>query len=510
MKKSFIFIIVFLLIVAWLSLGAFCIYFPEYAAFKICSFIFLLGISYFIGQNSQLARSGLKIVFFKNKLLLSIKVVLVFFIFCMLHFLNSHQHWAVDLTLQKLYQVRNASIALVKNLTAEQNLVLTFWGTREQWNEYEDLLLSYKAASSKVQLQWVDPDKNPEKATSIQGRNLPILSVEYGSKKQWVETIDEWVISVALNGLREKKNKFICFISTHQTVPIESTTEEGSSEFKTLLQSEGFTVQNTSLINKEQTNSCNILFLIGPKDDLLIPEIKLLQDYAKTIPLVIAIAPSVDKKYLYNLRRWFSQLGVYTEGSPVIDQSVLQLGEQAINVLWESQHHQIDENWPKLAQVKGRVLFQLTTAFDEVKHSDSKITPLIFSQPFPSTWQEANWDGVIAGKVTFEEKVDKKGPAALVVAIENPQIKQLVLLGTDRLWMNGLKNYPANFSLGLNIVKTLVNDVSQSTGNSVVLREEKLYLHNAQAKLIFYLSIVVMPFMMFILAFIVFRKNAAS
>jgi hypothetical protein len=510
MKKSLTLVIYILLIFAWIALGAFSLYFSEYAVFKICSFIFLSGLSYLIFQHVNILGSKFKITFFKKKLFLTIKAVLVLFIFCLLHFLNTQQKWTLDLTLQKLYQVRKASIELVKTLTKDNKLIMTFWGTREQWNQYEDLLLSYKNASNNVQLNWINPDKNPELAIQIQGRELPQLSIEYGAKKQWVDTLDEWLISVTLNTLKEKNNKLVCFLSTHQTIPIDSVAEDGLSEFKKVLQSEGFSIQYIDLNSMLEAKTCQAVLIVGPKDDFLVSEIKMLTELAKMLPLILAITPSVDKKYLFNLRQWINQLGVSSIGSPVIDQSVLQFGEQAINVLWTNQQHDIDSNWSNLALVKGRVLFQLTTAFDLSKSSQSKITPIIYTQAYPSTWQEANWDGVIAGKVTFNDESDKKGPLPILVSLESSQIHQLILVGTDRLWINGLKNYPANFNLGVNLIKTLVKDTVTSSASSIVLRDEKLFLHNSQAKLVFYLSIVVMPILMLLFAFLIFRKNTQS
>ena len=55
-----------------------------------------------------------------------------------------------------------------------------------------------------MKLQWIDPDKKPALAKTVEGRTLPLLHLEYGDQKKWVETIDEWVISMALNSLKEK------------------------------------------------------------------------------------------------------------------------------------------------------------------------------------------------------------------------------------------------------------------------------------------------------------------
>lgn len=511
MKKMLIYLITFILLICWIALGAFGIYFTEYGIFKIISFLFLSSVTFLYVKYLHILKSQKLLFLFRYKLLLSIKAVIVFFIFCMLHYLNTKQHSTFDLTLQKLYKVRAASTDLVKDLAVDHEIVFTFWGTKDHWLQNEELLLNYKDVSEKVKVHWINPDKNPEKASMVQGRELPILLLEYAGKKQWIEVLDEWVISIALKGFKQKNEKRVCFLSTHQVRDIESNNDEGLSEFKNLIQSEGYVVQKFNLTNEEQAKNCHLMMVIGPRDDFLQSEIELLKNYIKTKPIIFALGAINDQAFNKNLRKWIKSWGVDSSWAPMIDQSVMQFGEEAINILWEANHHQIAEPWSMLSQIKGRVLLQLTTSFEkQAMPHNTTIDPVIFSQPFPKTWQESDWEGVTSGKVIFDEKKDKKGPLAMGISIKGADLNQVILIGTDRLWMNGFKNYPANFTLGLNLLKSVLNDTPSVSSESVILREERLFLHQSQANLIFYLSIIVMPLIMLVLAFLIFRKNSSK
>lgn len=512
MKNIFLLSLLLLVAVAWIALGAFSVYFEEYGTFKIIALMFLSGVSFLIIQNFNLLKGKQQFSNFKSRLFYSIKVVLVFFIFAILHFLNTHQHWNVDLTIQEIYKVRQASLDLAKSLTKDHDLQLTFWGTREQWNQVEELLVNFRNVSSRVKLQWIDPDKNPELAKTVEGHQLPVLNIEYKGQKKWIETIDEWVISVYLNSLKEKKNKTLCFLSTHETLSVMDESDSGLSELKKLAQGEGYTIQTMDLLDREKQQSCHSLIVIGAKDDFLLSELQLLNELNLKIPLIIALSISSDTEKSKNIKNWLAQYGLKTLGTPVLDQSVMQFGEEAINVLWESQHHQLPADWEHLKNVRGRVLWQLTTAFSIISPNTSKeklhITPVIFSQPFPQSWQESSWKEVLSGKVTFDDKNDIKGPLPLMVEITSEKRQPMIVLGTDRLWSNGFRNYPANMNVFLMLMKKLLNDPQINTEEPILLREEKLYLHESQANLIFYLSIIVMPLLMLLLAFFIFKRNS--
>ncbi len=504
MKKSLLMIISIALCLAWVALGAFIITFEEYEAFKLVSIVFLTGITFLLAQNLRVFTGVQQKNIFKSRIYFSIKVVLVCFIFALLHYINTYQFWSWDFTVQKLYQVREASFKLTKSLIKQHDLTLTFWGTRDQWNQSEELLNSYRQVSSRVKLQWIDPDKKPALAKTVEGRTLPLLHLEYGDQKKWVETIDEWVISMALNSLKEKKNTSVCFLSTHQTLSLLDESDIGLSSLKGLLQSEGYRIHTVELNAEEKLQECHILTIIGAKDDFLPAELDQLSALTQKMPLLIALGPSQDTSKIKHLKDWLAQLHVKTSGTPVLDQSVLQFGEEAINVLWEAHYHQQTNEWSSLKNIQGRVLWQLTTAFEISDH----VSPIIWSQAFPKTWQEASWKEVLSGKVTFNDKEDKKGPLPLMVEVISSSHQPIVVVGTDRLWMNGFKNYPANMNLFLVTVKKLLKENMEESVTPVMLRDEKLYLYSSQANLIFYLSIIVMPSLMLLLAYWVFRKNS--
>jgi hypothetical protein len=504
MKKYLVVIMFILVIISWITLGAFVVYFEEYETFKLIAFLFLCGISFLVFQNINVLSGKQKISYFKSRLFFSIKCVLVFFIFSLLHYINSYQSWTFDLTFQKLYKVRDVSLDLTKMLANQKPLQFTFWGTREHWNQSEELLNNYKRVSPNVKLKWINPDTNPEMNKLIEGRELPLLYLEFGEHKKWVENIDEWVINTALNSFKEKKNSLLCFLATHRTLSIQDDSPSGLSSLKTFMQSEGFSIQNVELTANESLSTCQVLLIVGPQDDFLINEIQIIENFAKKFPLVVALSANSEPQHLKNFKRWLQKNNIQTQGTPVLDQSVMKFGEEAINVLWESQFHEFPAEWINLSKIKGRVLWQLTTAFEEGKN----IKTIMSSQKFPQTWQESSWKEVLSGKVTFDEKSDKKGPLSLMIALKSPEVFHLVALGTDRLWMNGFKNYPANFNVFSTVINTLLNVEMENSIPPVMLRDEKLYLHVAQAQLIFYLSIIVMPVMMLILAFLVFRKNS--
>lgn len=509
-RKTMFRIVLTTLLLAWIAWGAFVFYFPEYFSFKLTAFLFLVGLSVVAYQVRDGFSKKSKRMYSREQLYLAIQFVLIFFATCLLHNLNKRQHWGVDATHQKLYQVKSSTNEIVSELTKQGTLKLTFWGTREHWRQYEDLLLFYKSNSSKLSLEWINPDKNPEKAKNIQGRTLPLLLAEFQDKRQWIDPIDEWTMGLAFKGFMKTHHKMLCFLNTHQTVDIQSKEVDGYSEFKDFLQSEGYKIQNFNLDSDTDFSHCDLAIIAGAKDDFLGAEIQHLKSLSQKIPLVVAMDPWAKDVVLKNLRNWLKTFGLESFGTPVMDQTVVELGEEPINVLWESTNHTHDVAWQRLNEVRGRTLWQLTTAFSVAKNlptkTESKIVPLVWTQAFPGTWQEKDWSEITSGKVVFKENDDLKGPLLLALQIQGSEKENIVVLGTSRVWMNGFAGYSANFSFGRAVMMTLLKDNNVNMP-IVTLKEEKLLLHRDQANLIFYFSIIIVPLLMLFFAYLIFKKN---
>lgn len=499
-----------LLLVSWFSWGAFIFYFSEFNAFKLISFLFLVGCTIFLLQITKGKAKEISYAYKIEKIYLALNTIIIFFIFCLFHYLNSKINFSIDLTHQKLHRTKSNTEKQIKSLIANSEVKMTFWGNRDHWNEYEDLLLFYKNISSKVILKWIDPNKNPEKANEVQGRKLPLLFLEYEDQRQWVDPIDEWTIGLALNGLQKKNQKVVCFFSSHQTPDISSRDADGYFEFKQFLQNNGFKIQVSTSATDEGLQHCELVILSGAKDDFLDDEIKSLNNFINQKPLIIALDPWVKDFYLKKFRSWLEKFGIESTGTPVLDQSVVQLGEEAINVLWESVTQNNNEKWNRLSDIQGRSLWQLTTgfSFNQSKKSEFDFYPVIVSKKFPSTWQENDWSEFNSGKVKYNKNLDKEGPIPLAVHVTGKNNKNnILIIGTSRLWMNGFAGFPANFQIGKVFIEYMLGEDSTNAAPVISLVEEKILLHQGQANLIFYFSIIIMPTILLLIAYWIFKKN---
>lgn len=510
MKKVMI-LLKILTIIAWFVWGAFVAYFDEYNVFKLVSFLFLIACSVFLYLTSSVKHTETNYEYRVEKFYWALKTIIILFIFCLLHLINSKIVSSVDLTHQKLYKLKRNSSEQVKNLTQSGILKMKFWGTKDHWNLYEDLLLFYKNISNRVELQWIDPNINPEKANEISGRKLPLLSLEFGEQLQWVDPIDEWTIGMSLTGFQKKSQKIICFFQSHQAHEIDSKEAEGYLEFKQFLQGNGYKIQHADFRPAAGVAHCDLLIIAGIKDDFLEDEIKLLTHYAKSKPMIIAIDPWGKDFYLKKFRNWMESFGISSIGTPILDQSVVQLGEEAINVLWENSPEERIGPWQNISEIQGRSIWQLTTglSFKESNKISLLHFPLIVSKKFPTSWQEKNWNEFSSGKVNFEKGVDIEGPITMamhVKGIEKDNKINMIVLGTSRVWMNGFASFSANFHLGKVFIEGLLGE-SKTSAPVITLVEEKILLHQGQANLILYFSIFIVPSLLLLFAYWVFRKN---
>src|ERR1700740_2594034 len=91
-----------------------------------------------------------------------------------------------DTTSNKRYSLSDQTAKIVKGL--KQDATITYFNQSTRFREGKDLLGEYKNLSPKVQVEYVDPDKNPQLARAAGIRDYGTAVVQMGAKKENVQT----------------------------------------------------------------------------------------------------------------------------------------------------------------------------------------------------------------------------------------------------------------------------------------------------------------------------------
>ena len=151
-----------------------------------------------------------------------------------------------DATSNKRYSLSDQSAKIVKGL--KQDATITYYNQSTRFNDGKDLLDQYANLSSRVHVQYVDPDKNPQAARAANIRNFGTAIVEIGAKKEEAKSMTEEGITGAFIRDLKSTTRTICFVAGSGEHQIDSSEPDGLSEFKDVLSKDNYEAKTVDLL----------------------------------------------------------------------------------------------------------------------------------------------------------------------------------------------------------------------------------------------------------------------
>src|SRR5579859_3606568 len=138
-----------------------------------------------------------------------------------------------DATANKRYSLSEQTAKIVKGL--KQNATITYFNQSTRFRDGRDLLDQYANLSPKLQVKYIDPDKEPEVAREAGIRNLGTAVVQIGAKHEEAKSMTEEGITGAFIRDLKSTTRTVCFTSGSGEHQLDSSDREGMSKFKELL-----------------------------------------------------------------------------------------------------------------------------------------------------------------------------------------------------------------------------------------------------------------------------------
>src|SRR5215475_4362487 len=185
-----------------------------------------------------------------------------------------------DATANKRYSLSDQTAKIVKGL--KQNAVITYFNRSTRFREGKDLLDQYANLSPKLQVKYVDPDKDPEVAREAGIRNLGTAVVQVGAKHEEAKSMTEEGITGAF--IRDLKStaRTVCFAAGSGEHRIDDSEREGLSHFKDLLAKDGYEAKSIDLLrNSDVPSDCTALVVAGPTRNYEQPEVDSIKKYVE-------------------------------------------------------------------------------------------------------------------------------------------------------------------------------------------------------------------------------------
>lgn len=412
------------------------------------------------------------------------------------NFLADRYNKSYDATANKRYSLSDQTAKIVKNLKQPATIVYFDQGTRFQ--HAKDLLNEYSNLSPKVQVKYIDPDKNPQEAREAGIKNYGTALVEIGDRKEEAKSMTEEGITGAI--IRDLKNttRTVCFVGGSGEHQIDDSDRNGYSRFKDLLGKDNYQAKSIDLLQKaEVPGDCTVLVVAGPTRDYQQPEVDAIKKYVEDggrallmldPPLKIGRSDIADNDALTSLlQSW----GVTLDKDLILDLNPIGqlagLGPQvALVTRYESQ--------PIVSGLKGSATgFPLSRSM-EVKNGDKTSVQKLFD----SSDTSLATNSLNSPRIDPNDPKNRKGPMTLAAAGTYNTGKQdsqgrFVVVGTSSWAANSFINFNGNSDLALNAVDWLSSDEDLISIRPKDREDRRVTMTRAQLNLVRSTSQFILP-----------------
>lgn len=479
---------------------------PEYLTLNVGLTVFSGALALLLGfMRREPIKVFVKSSYFKKILFHSVNTFLVFSIIGLVNYLGNKNFKEFDLTLEKRNSLTSQSEKVLEMIKSPLNM--TVYSKREEWQSILNLLKTYEAKNKKINLSAIDTDLRPDivKSKSIQQNGTVVI--EYQGNESRFQISDELSVTNALLKALRSEKIVLYMVKGHEELNCEDKAAEGISQICDRLKGQNYELKTLDLTQtKEVPADASAVMVLGPTSGFLSSEVAQLERYLmKGGSMFLSLAPAFKLEAYDSLIKLAEPFGLGLGKDIVLDRlSTVQGAEATIPII-----NNYEPNHPITAGFTQRTMFPLSASVETIPGKDGAIL-LAFTSGFPGSWAEKDLKGVTEGKATYNEKVDRPGPIALLGIGESTETAKggrFALLGSSSFLVNAYQNQSGNTILFLNTISWIVNDEGIISFNRPGIEEEPVILSAQHLQIIFVISILLVPIVFFGTAIFVYRRR---
>lgn len=351
---------------------------------------------------------------------MSIVSIVVFLgILVAINYLGTRQNKRWDLTANQVYSLSDQTIKILKEL--EEPVHVTVFEQKDRQDALKDRLDEFQYQTTKLTTEYVDPDRDPARASAAKIEAVPTILLEYQGRTERVSTAAEQELTNALIKVVTGTTRKVYFTQGHGEKDIASTERIGLSTAVESMKQDNFAVESLVLIQQKVIpDDATIVVVAGPTTDFFAPEIEALSAYiAKGGKVMVLMDPLLKGPAQPLLTQFLADWGIQAGTDVILDPSSGQVIGTDASVT-------VAAAYPPHAITQG---FRVVTAYPLAR----SMTPIEggsnshVAQPIVNTgsqsWAEADLAGIAAAKAQVEfnaDKGDKQGPITVGAAVSAP------------------------------------------------------------------------------------------
>jgi ABC-type uncharacterized transport system involved in gliding motility auxiliary subunit len=433
-------------------------------------------------------------------------LMILFFIsiLAIINFLAARHSIRWDLSENQNFSLAPQTHRVLRSLPRE--VIVTVF-TREKdpgYQSYKERLDSYRQASSKILVEFVDPERQPKIAQNYGISRTDTAIFESAGHTVRVTSPSEVELTGALIRVSQDSKKRVLFLEGHGEPNLDDRERTGLSAAREILIKQGYEVSTLSLLKEAAVpDHTAILVVAGPRRPVTTEEQERIHTYVeKGGHLLLLIDPDSRADLNPLLKQW----GLGAGPGVLVDlQDRLAQGDLTSLLVRTFTEHEITQD------LSAAVLFPLAQhiTFDEQVGKAWDYVPL--ARTSPNSWAETDLKGRV---VNLDEKEDIKGPLPMAVALapkvapeEGKPRPAIVVIGNSTFATNAFVNFPGNSDFFLHTVAWLAEERNMMT---LIPKDSALrpFTPNPlQERALLYLQVILLPAIMFFSGIMVWRRR---
>jgi gliding motility-associatede transport system auxiliary component len=431
-------------------------------------------------------------------------VLLVVGILAITNFLAARHSLRWDLSEDQNFSLAPQTYRVLRSLSHDVKVTVFTTEKDPGFHPYKERLDSYRQASPKITLEFIDPERQPKVAQSYGITRTDTAIFESGSQTIRVTSPSEIELTGALIRVSKDHKKRILFLEGHGERGLDDKERIGFSLAKDALTKQGYDIGTISLLQTAAVpENTAVLVLAGPRRPVTREEQARIQTYVdKGGRLFVLVDPDSQADLDPMLKHWGLGVG---PGVLVDLQDRLAQGDLTTLLVRTFTEHEITQDLTSV------VLFPLArhVTFDDQIGKDWNYVPL--ARTSANSWAETDMKGRV---VSFNEKEDVKGPLPMAAALapkKQPEEGQprpaIVVIGNSTFATNAFLNFPGNTDFFLHAAGWLAEE-----RDLIAITPKEPALHPftpnpVQERALLYLQVVLLPAATFLFGMMVWRKR---
>lgn len=342
--------------------------------------------------------------------------VLVLVLAGVLAALSLRHHARFDLTAGQRNSLTEASVQLMQRLDQAPGFTV-FVRDPELRAMAEVLLERYRDARPDIEVEFVNPDQEPERTRVAGVRADGETLVRYGGDQRLVPALAEDEISNALQSLARGQGRFLVFTTGHGERDPYGQAGHELGALTAELQRKGLRVQQLNLTEVTSVpGNAALLVLASPTTELFPHEMAVIDGWLRDGGNLLLLTDPGGPALLALARSLGVELGDGEARGQLVDSTAQLLGLDDPTAILAGSYDNaqpITSGFELVTLFPGAVSVQAVTQDAAVSSSE-----LVTSQP--SAWLEL---GPIRGALTIDHELgDLAGPLPLLVALERQRV----------------------------------------------------------------------------------------